>query len=124
MTAFVTAGSVPATNVIHLSVWQRMTQFVCRPWNCSTAHVLRSLDARESYAEGLPHTTHFLVRILSDTEEQEWDLLRNTAYIPVSKWLYRHRHRCNFLTIRYQTSRYLAPTQQTRGLGIKARLAR
>jgi len=106
-----------------LSLWKRATQYINRPWHCSTASVIRCLDARQAHAEGLPYQEHFLVRILDIAKDQEWNLQRGTAYIPVSGWLYRHYERCNFLAVKYKTSRHLKTPELINGRGIKAKVA-
>lgn len=106
-----------------LSVLKRATQYVNRPWHCSTVVILRRLDARQSHAERLAYRKHFYVRILSIAESKEWNLNHGTAYVPVSSWLYRNYERCNFLTVKYKTSRYMTTDEFIRGRGIKAKLA-
>lgn len=114
---------VSKVGVRELSLWQKFTEYAYRPWHCSTAIIQRRLDARESHAQGLAYQEHFLVQIWDLTKNDEWNIKRGTAYVQVSRWLYRNHENCKWLTVKYRTSRYLSPEELREGRGIKAKLA-
>ncbi len=124
MVATLARTETSAAETIELSFWKRATEFINRPWHCSTAHVMRRLNAKEAHAEGLPYQEHFLVRITNIAPASNWDMQYGTAYIPVSSWLYQNYEQCSFLTVKYRVSRYLSTAQLRQGRGIRATLAR